>query len=57
MDQDPEPMKIEEQLKYILPNESYHLHNYTYALGEPREMKLDTTGCRYLWESGVEFIS
>ena len=55
LDQDPEPMTIEEQLEYILPPESYHLHNYTYALGEQKEMKLDTTGCRYLWESSVEF--
>ena len=51
MESDPEPMTIEEQLKYILPNESYHLHNYTYAKEEPKEMRLDTTGCRYLWES------
>ena len=56
MNHDPEPMTIEEQLKYILPNDSYHLHNYTYAIGEPKEMRLDTTGCRYLWESEVEFI-
>ena len=55
MTNDPEPMTIEEQLKYILPNESYHLHNYTYARGDSKEMRLDTTGCRYLWESSVEF--
>ena len=55
MTHDPEPMTIEEQLKYILPNDSYHLHRYTYAREEPKEMVLDTTGCRYLWESSVEF--
>jgi len=57
MDPDPEPMTIPEQLEYILPNESYHLHNHSYVRGEPQRMRLDTTGCRYLWESGVEFIS
>ena len=56
MDLDPDPMTIPEQLEYILPNESYHLHKYTYVRGKPQKMLLDTTGCRYLWESEVEFI-
>ena len=50
-----ESFTIEEQLNYILPHQSDHVHKYKINKKE-YELRLDISFKRYLWECEIEFI-
>lgn len=52
-DADQTPMSIPEQLHYIFPNSSHHLHPYDLS-SDPLEMYLHVLHHRYLWECPLE---
>ena len=45
-----------EQLDYIFPPQSHHLHPFEIEKKKNKETKVDLVGNRYLWECHIEFI-
>jgi len=52
-DSQPTPNTIPEQLSYILPHESHHLHSFPISSSpkDPSNIHVHLSHCRYLWEA------